>query len=125
MDGKIEQYVCIKFRTKLSKSTTETLEILRKVFGEYSLCWTAVFQWHSRFKAGRMSIEDDECSGRPSTSKTTENVEKIRELIHDRRRTIHELADTAGVSYGVFQEILRKFEDVPPCREVCSPTLDK
>jgi hypothetical protein len=36
----------------------------------------------------------------------TENVEKIRELLHkDRRRTIHELADTAGISYGFIQEI--------------------
>jgi predicted ThiF/HesA family dinucleotide-utilizing enzyme len=41
------------------------------------------------------------------TSKTTENVETIREFIHeDRRRTIHELADTAGISYGVCQEIV-------------------
>jgi hypothetical protein len=41
-----------------------------------------------------VSVEDDERSGRPSTSKTTENVEKIRELIHeDRRQPIHELAD--------------------------------
>jgi hypothetical protein len=30
-----------------------------------------------------VSAEDDERSGRPSTSKTTENVEKIRELIHE------------------------------------------
>jgi hypothetical protein len=30
-----------------------------------------------------------------------------QELIsEDRRRTIHELADTSGVSYGVYQEIL-------------------
>jgi hypothetical protein len=37
----------------------------------------------------------------------TENVEKIRELIHeDRRQTIHELADTTAISYGVCQEIL-------------------
>jgi ribosomal protein S25 len=54
-----------------------------------------------------VSFEDEERSGRPSTSKTTENVEKIRELIHeDRHRTIHELADTVGISYGVCQEIL-------------------
>jgi hypothetical protein len=34
----------------------------------------------------------------------TENVEKIRELIHeDRRQTIHELTDTVGISYGVCQ----------------------
>jgi hypothetical protein len=43
-------------------------------------------------------------SGRRSTSKTTENVETIRELIHkDHRWTIHELADTTGISYGVCQ----------------------
>jgi hypothetical protein len=73
MEGKIEQHVCIKFCVKLSKCTTETLEILNEAFGELSLSWTAVFEWHSR----RVSVEDDEHSGRQSTSKTTENVEKI------------------------------------------------
>jgi hypothetical protein len=54
-----------------------------------------------------VSVEDDERSGRPSTSKTIENAEKIRELIHENRgRTIHELADTVGISYEVRQEIL-------------------
>jgi hypothetical protein len=51
-----------------------------------------------------VSAEDDERSGQPSTSKMTENGEKIRDLIHeDRRRTIYELADTTGISYGVCQ----------------------
>jgi hypothetical protein len=37
----------------------------------------------------------------------TENVEKIQELIQkDRHRTIPELTGTAGISYGVCQEIL-------------------
>jgi hypothetical protein len=107
MDGKIEQHVCIKFCVKLGKSGTKNLEMLREPFGEPSLSWTAVFEWHSRFKAGQVSVEDDKCSGRPSTSKTTENVEKIRELIHeDHCSVIHELTDTAGISYGVCQEIL-------------------
>jgi hypothetical protein len=40
----------------------------------------------------------------------TENVEKIRELIHeDRHRTIDELTDTVGISYGVCQEILTEY----------------
>jgi hypothetical protein len=30
MDGKIEQCVCIKFRVKLGKSTTETFDMLRE-----------------------------------------------------------------------------------------------
>jgi hypothetical protein len=56
-----------------------------------------------------VSVEYDERSGRPSTSKTTENFEKFQELTHeDRRRTIHKLADTTGISYGVCQEILRE-----------------
>jgi hypothetical protein len=54
-----------------------------------------------------MSVEDDESSGRPSTRKTIEYVEKIRELIHkDRHQTIYELADTTRISYEVCQEIL-------------------
>jgi hypothetical protein len=74
MDGKIDQRVCIKFCVKLGKSATDTLDVLREAFGEHSLSRTAAFEWHSRFKAGRVSVEDDECSGLPSTSKTTENV---------------------------------------------------
>jgi hypothetical protein len=53
-----------------------------------------------------VSLEDDERSGQSNTSKTTEYVEKIQELIHkDRHRTIHELADIAGISFGVCQKI--------------------
>jgi hypothetical protein len=127
MDGKIKQRVCMKFHVKLGKSATEMLEMLREAFGEHSLSRTAVFEWHSYFKAGRVSVEDNERSGRPSTSKMTENVEKIRELIHeDHHQTIHGLADTTEISYGVCLEILaEKFEHALHCREVSSPTLDK
>jgi hypothetical protein len=77
IDGKIEQCVCIKFCMKHGKSATETLQMLREAFGEHSLSQMAFFKWHSRFKAGRVSVEDDKRSGRPSTSKTIEYVEKI------------------------------------------------
>jgi hypothetical protein len=92
---------------KLGKSAAETLDMLHEALGEYSLSRTAVFEWHSHFKASRVSVKDDEHSGQLNTSKTAENVEKIGELLHeDRCRTIHELADTIGISYGVCQEIL-------------------
>jgi hypothetical protein len=48
---------------KLGKSTAKTLEMLCEAFGEHSLSRTVVFEWHSRFKAGQMSVEDDELSG--------------------------------------------------------------
>jgi hypothetical protein len=81
MDGKIRR-VNIKFCVKLHKSATENLEMSREAFGEQSLSRTAVYELHPRFKAGQASVEDDESSWRPSTIKTTENFEKIRELIH-------------------------------------------
>jgi hypothetical protein len=69
MDGKIEQYVCIKFCLKLSKTATKTLEILCEAFGEHSLSRTAVFEWLSRFKASRVPVEDDERSRRQAPAK--------------------------------------------------------
>jgi hypothetical protein len=51
--------------------------MLGEAFEEHSLSRTAIFEWHLRFKAGRVSFEDDKRSGRPSASITTENVEKI------------------------------------------------
>jgi hypothetical protein len=62
---------------KLGKSAAKTLEMLHEAFGEHSLSHTVVFEWHSRFKAGQVSVEDNECSGQPSTSRMTENVEKF------------------------------------------------
>jgi hypothetical protein len=112
---------------KLGKSSTETLEMLCEAFGEYSLSWIAVFEWNSHFKAGRVSVEENECSGQSSTSKTIENVEKIREFIHEgHRQTIHELADTVGIRYGVFQYILTEILNMRRiAAKFGSPTLDK
>jgi hypothetical protein len=101
--------------------------MLREASGEHSLSQTAVFEWHSRFNTGRVSLEDDECSGQSSSSRTTENVENIWALIHDdRHQTIHELADTTGISYRVCQEILT--ENLNICRTAVKfvpQTLDK
>jgi hypothetical protein len=49
--------------------------VLHEALEEHSL--SQVFEWHSHFKAGQMSVEDDECSGPPSTSRMTEYVKKF------------------------------------------------
>jgi hypothetical protein len=102
----VEKLSNIMLCVKLGKSATETLEMLREAFGEHSLSQTEVFECYSRFKASQVSAEVDKRSGQPSTSKTIENVEKIRKLHEDRHRTIHELVDTTGISYAVCQEFL-------------------
>jgi hypothetical protein len=68
MDGKPKQCMYIKFSVKLGISTAKTPEMLCEAFGEHSLSRTAVFEWHSYFKASQVSVENDERSGRPGTS---------------------------------------------------------
>jgi ribosomal protein S25 len=47
--------------------------------------------------------------GNQTPVKQQKMLKKIQELIHeDRRQTTHELADNAGISYRVCQEILRE-----------------
>jgi hypothetical protein len=76
--------------------------MLNMAFRQHSLSQTADFEWYSRFKAGWVSVEHNERSGWPSTSKTKESVGKIKEFIHeDHHQTIHELADIAGIIYGL------------------------
>jgi histone-lysine N-methyltransferase SETMAR len=54
--------------------------------------------WYKRFKDGRTSVDDDERSGRPSTSTTPENIAKVRKaIVADRRRTIHDVCAIVGM----------------------------
>jgi transposase len=81
-----EQRICVKFCVKVGKSVTETFEMLKIAFGEEVMCRTQTYEWWKRFKEGRTSVHDDPRSGRPSTSKTDDNVAKVREFIRSNRR---------------------------------------
>jgi hypothetical protein len=60
-----------------------------------------VLQWHAHFKTGRTSVDDDEHTGRPTSSPTPETIAQIQELIHqDRYQTIHNIAEEVGDGYG-------------------------
>ena len=60
-----------------------------------------IFQWFSRFKAGRTSIDDDERSGRPVFSSTPDMIERVRQIIReDRRRITDEVSMPVGIIHG-------------------------
>ena len=102
-----EQRACIKFCFKLGKTATECYEMLKTAFGEQAMGRSQTFQWFSRFKAGRTSIDDDERSGRPVSSSTPEMIERVRQIIReDRRRTIDEVSMLVGISHGTCHKIL-------------------
>jgi len=100
MSERTEQRICLRFCFLLGKTATEAHEMLQKDFKEEALSLTQVFQWFARLERGEMSVEDHPNSGRPSTSRTDVNVERIREKINkDRRYTIDEISEATGVSW--------------------------
>lgn len=119
----IEQRVNVKFLVKLGKSATETYSLLQQVYREECMSRTRVFEWCKRFKEGREEIEDDPRPGRPSTSKTDENIEKIGKVIRqDRRLSIRAVAETVGIDKESVRQILHENFNM---RKVCSKMVPK
>ena len=68
---------------------------------------TQIKEWYNRFKVGRTSVESDARSGRPSTSRNNELIDKMRTLVmQDRRVTVRELVEEVGISTGSVHSIL-------------------
>jgi len=107
MDDRREQRAAVKFCFLLGKSASETTEMVKVAYKDGAMSRTQVYEWFSRFKEGEMTIEDQPRSGRPSTSRTDNNVQKINEIVReDRRRTIEEIEELSGVSWSSVQRIL-------------------
>jgi len=107
MAEKLEQRSVVKFCFLLGKTAEETVVMLETAYKEAALGKTQVYEWFSRFRNGKLSLADQPCSGRPSTSRTDENIARIRELIlEDRCSTIDDLVDLSGVSWSSCQRIL-------------------
>ena len=83
MDVRFEQRVNLKFCVKLGKTATETLQLLRDAYGDEALSRARVSGWHRRFILGRVSMEDDTRSGRPSSSRNEDNVVRIRDMLNE------------------------------------------
>jgi hypothetical protein len=77
----VQQRVNVKFLTKLGKSTTEMYNLLMEVYGDECLSCTQVLEWFKRLKEERGEIEGDTHPGRPCTSKTDANIEKVSEIV--------------------------------------------
>ena len=101
-----EQRGNIKFLCRFGKSASKTLLALQQVYGDTALKKSTLYDWFSQFKNGQ-ETEDDQRSGRPSTSRTEEMIEKVRQLIQcDRRMIIVGLEQEVGISHGSIHAIL-------------------
>lgn len=55
----------------------EAYQMFQHALKEDAVSRTRVFERFGCFKHGEMSVEDQACTGHPSTSRNEENVEKI------------------------------------------------
>ena len=70
---------------------------------------TRIKEWYNRFKGGRTSVDGDSRSGRPSATKTLDNIERVRLAIEaDRRFTLRELENDLGIPKTTIWEILNR-----------------
>ncbi|UYV66476.1 hypothetical protein LAZ67_4001822 [Cordylochernes scorpioides] len=91
-------------------------------YGDAVMSRRRVFEWYKRFKEGREETADNERSGRPSTSTTPEKVDKVLELVReDRRITVREVAEEAGISFGSTQSIMKDILGVRRLNAVLVP----
>jgi hypothetical protein len=105
MDDKIEQYAFTKFCVKLGKSATKTLEMLQDAFVEHSLSQTAVFEWHSHFKAGRVSVQKTNFQGDEAPAKRQKMLKKLE---NSSTKTVAEQSMSLKTPLGSVMEFASK-----------------
>ena len=120
---KFEHRWAIKFCVKLGEFATLTYEKLQRTYGEHSLSRAHVFRWHKSFLEGREQVEDEPRVGRPSTSKTDDNVERARFLVRsDLRLTLRMISSELNLNWFTVHQVLTQDLDM---RKVCTKMVPK
>ncbi|UYV61765.1 hypothetical protein LAZ67_1006420 [Cordylochernes scorpioides] len=105
----MEQRAVIKFNAKLGRSASETYILMKQVYGTLCLSKSNVFIWHKPFSDGRNTLEDDKHTGRPSSSKTPESIEKVREFVANiRRASLRMMAEVLHINKETIRTILHE-----------------
>ena len=67
---------------------------------------TQVQLWYNRFKEDLEDVNDDARASRPCTLAIDENIKAVKKMtLANRPITIREVADDAGISFGLSQAI--------------------
>ena len=105
-------------RAKLGKTSSESFAMLQQVYGEETMSRTRAFEWHKRFKEGQVEIEDDPRSGRPSTSRTADNIERVKQMVRtDHRLMVRMIAEELSINKDTVWSIITENLEM---RKVCA-----
>jgi len=84
-----------------------------QVYGDNAMKKTAVYKWVKRFTEGRESVTDEERSGRPATSRTEENIAKVRQILRENRRlTVRSITEQVNIDRETVRKILTEDLDM-------------
>jgi len=98
MQRSLERRYAIKFCVKPGKSGSKMLQLLRTAYGDAVLSSAQVLRWHKAFKDGRESVEDEQCAGRPSTTRTENNVARVKAVLdRDRCLSVQLITEEVGL----------------------------
>jgi len=77
LEAFVTEQTNIKFCVLLQMSPAETLTVLQQLYGDRTMKKSLVCDWHKPFTDGREIVDDDLCSGHPSTSINETNIECV------------------------------------------------
>ena len=107
MTENIEQRYCTKFCQTLGNNQTEIIQKIQQGFGDETLSQTQIKKWFNRLKNSQLSVESEACSGRPSTSRNQEVVEKVFQIVmEDHRLTLRKIVEEVRISRRSVHSIL-------------------
>lgn len=106
---KVEYRSVIKFLRLEGNSPKQIYERLVGVYGDSVPSFSTVTRWFNEFERGRISLEDEGRSGRPSTSVNPDVISVVENLImEDRRSKVAHIAALIGVSVGSVETIIHE-----------------
>ncbi len=89
MIASIKQRVVIRFCWKAGFNATKTFEMIKKVYGEFTVHHVTVFRWYNTFSEGQESIRDEQRSGRPMMTRMCENIVHVTDILKEDCRSSH------------------------------------
>jgi len=113
--------VCYQVCFRFGHSATETLAKLQQTYGDSDLSRARVFRWFKAISEGRVSIEEEPRSGKPSSLRTDENVDIILDLVRsDRRLTVRITGEELNLTHTSVHQILTNGLGM---REICEKNI--
>ncbi|GBN79472.1 hypothetical protein AVEN_131700-1 [Araneus ventricosus] len=80
-----------------------------KVYGVDAVSKKCVFEWFKRFRDEKEDVEDEPRSGRPTTSTTPDNIERVRRMLaDDRRLSLRMIAEALKISLDSVSNIIHE-----------------